>query len=146
MPESNCTCEAAECFGRGGARRYRRDAFHIACLIAEQVEGGGVLRQSRAGGYGSVWQRALPGAQACGTGPRGEADCGAVRAAVREEQQDCYQSPTKPSGPASTNRSRHMAIVLGLIPDSWLIVRLDWPAAAARTIATSFICYRQDEL
>lgn len=84
--------------------------------------------------YGSVWQRALLGAQACGTGPRGEADCGAVRAAVREEQQDCCQSPTKPSGPASTNRSRHRAIVLGLIADSWLIVRLDWPAAAARTI------------
>src|SRR4030067_2742088 len=122
MPESNCTSEAAECFRHGGAKPYRRDAFHIACLIAEEVEGGGVLRQSRAGGYGSVWQCALLGAQACGTGPRGKADCSAVRAAVRagvrEQQQDCYQSPTKPSGPASTNRPRHRAIVLGLIPDS----------------------------
>src|SRR5450759_1848364 len=40
-PESNCTSEAAECFGCGGAKLYRRDAFHIVCLIAEEVEGGG---------------------------------------------------------------------------------------------------------
>ena len=40
-PESNCTSEAAEWFGCGGAKLYRRDAFHVVCLIAEEVEGGG---------------------------------------------------------------------------------------------------------
>src|ERR1700674_4382998 len=79
-------------FGKNGvSSAWGRPAWESGSTQAAQAQGRvELLRQSRAvlDRHGSLWERALLGAEAHGAGPYGTADGAAVCEAVREDEQE----------------------------------------------------------